>query len=163
MESDEDCYKATPQTKGTIAHKPVDEKRSSTSRYDIQSLSVYCDSLGISGKIDIYKEDMKLLIERKNNIKQLYRGQLYQLWGQYYCMKEMGFHVEHIAFYEISTNKMIPVSLPREKERLELEQFIKRFRSFNPLEDFVTVNTNKCRHCIYCNLCDKSMTDNVYT
>ena len=35
MESDEDCYKATPQTKGTIAHKPVDEKRSSTSRYDI--------------------------------------------------------------------------------------------------------------------------------
>ena len=31
------------------------------------SLPVYCDELGISGKIDVYKQDQHLLIERKNN------------------------------------------------------------------------------------------------
>lgn len=29
------------------------------------SLPVYCDELGISGKIDVYKQDKHLLIERK--------------------------------------------------------------------------------------------------
>lgn len=67
MESDEDLYKATPQIKGTIAHNGVDEKKSSTQRSDIMSLPVYCDELGISGKIDVYKQDKHLLIERKNN------------------------------------------------------------------------------------------------
>ena len=66
MESDEDMYKATPQTKGTIAHQGVDQKKSSTCRKDIMSLPVYCDELGISGKIDIYKQDKRLLIERNN-------------------------------------------------------------------------------------------------
>ena len=67
MESDEDLYKATPQIKGTIAHHSVDEKKSSTRRSDVMSLPVYCDELGISGKIDVYKQDKHLLIERKNN------------------------------------------------------------------------------------------------
>ncbi|WP_368365398.1 type V CRISPR-associated protein Cas4 [Leyella stercorea] len=66
MESDEDLYKATPQIKGTIAHQGGgDEKKSSTRRSDIMSLPVYCDELGISGKIDVYKQDKHLLIERK--------------------------------------------------------------------------------------------------
>lgn len=42
-----------------------DEKKSSTRRSDIMSLPVYCDELGISGKIDVYKQDKHLLIERK--------------------------------------------------------------------------------------------------
>ena len=67
MEADEDLYKATPQTKGTIAHQGVDEKKGSTRKSDIMSLSVYSDELGISGKIDVYKQDKHLLIERKNN------------------------------------------------------------------------------------------------
>ncbi len=45
------------------------------------SLPVYCDELGISGKIDVYKQDKRLLIERKNNLKRIFRGQIYQLWG----------------------------------------------------------------------------------
>ena len=69
MEADEDLYKAIPQTKGTIAHKGVDEKNGSTRKNDIMSLPVYSDELKISGKIDVYKQDKHLLIERKNNLK----------------------------------------------------------------------------------------------
>ena len=142
MESDEDLYKATPQIKGAIAHNGVDEKKSSTRRSDIMSLPVYCDELGISGKIDVYKQDKHLLIERKNNLKRIFRGQIYQLWGQYFCLKEMGYEVEQLAFYEIST---------------------KQFKRYNPASTTIQINPNKCTHCIYCNLCDKTNTDNVYT
>ena len=65
MESDGDLYKAAPQTKGTLAHQGVDEKKGSTRKSDIMALPVYCDELGISGKIDVYKQDKRLLIERR--------------------------------------------------------------------------------------------------
>ena len=87
MESDGDLYKAAPQTKGTLAHQGVDEKKGSTRKSDIMSLPVYCDELGISGKIDVYKQDKRLLIERKNNLKRIFRGQIYQLWGQWLWFK----------------------------------------------------------------------------
>lgn len=163
METDEDLYKAVPQTKGTLAHQGVDEKKGSTRKGDIMSLPVYCDELGISGKIDVYKQDKRLLIERKNNLKRIFRGQIYQLWGQYFCLKEMGYEVERLAFYEISTNKMTPVELPDEHGKQELVDFIEQFKHYNPVSTRIQVNTNKCIHCIYSNLCDKTNTDNVYT
>lgn len=163
MDADEDMYKAEPQTKGTIAHRGIDLKKASTRKADMMSLPVYSDSLGISGKIDVYRQDRRLLIERKSNLKKIFRGHIYQLWGQYFCMEEMGYEVNGLAFYEVSTNKTIPVELPGDKGREELESFIRRFRSYNPAEDIFTINANKCSHCIYCNLCDKTAGDNVYT
>ena len=103
------------------------------------------------------------MIERKNNLKQIFKGQIYQLWGQYFCMVEMGYQVDAIAFYEISTNKMIPIALPDDQSRQELTDFLRKFRSFDPLHTPFKINTNKCTHCIYCNLCDKTSFDNVYT
>lgn len=163
MESDEDIYKAKPQSKGTDAHKSIDKKSGSTRQADIFALPVFSDSLGISGKIDVYKKDRKLLIERKYMLKNIYRGQIYQLWGQYFCMTEMGYEIEHLAFYEISTNKMIRIDLPGEAGREELERHIANFKAYNPSESSFRVNPNKCVHCIYCNLCDKTTQDNVYT
>lgn len=163
MEADEDLYKAVPQIKGTVAHQGVDGKSGSTRKDAILSRTVYCDQLGISGKIDVYKQDKHMLIERKNNLKRIFRGQIYQLWGQYFCMKEMGYEIDKLAFYEISTNKMMVIDVPGEAERQELIAFIQRFKSYNPASDKITVNPNKCIHCIYCNLCDKTTTDNVYT
>lgn len=163
MEADEDLFQATPQTKGAMAHQGVDQKTGSTRRNDIMSLNVYSDELGISGKIDIFKQDQRLLIERKNNLKRIYQGQIYQLWGQYFCMTEMGFSVERLAFYEISSNKMLEVKTPDERGKLELITFIQRFKAYNPENTMINVNPNKCAHCIYCNLCDKTNSENVYT
>lgn len=163
MESDEGLYKATPQTKGSIAHECIDRKQSSTRKVDIMSLPVYSDQLKLSGKIDIYKQDRFLLMERKNNLKNIYRGQIYQLWAQCFCMTEMGYRVDSLAFYEISSNKVIPVDLPGESGRAELQYFIDAFRCYDPYTDSTVTNPNKCTHCIYCNLCDKTAKDNVYT
>ena len=78
-------------------------------------------------------------------------------------MTEMGYTVNELYFYEISTNKIFPINLPGEKERKELERFISAFYEFNPSLSAFHINSNKCRHCIYCNLCDKTELDNVYT
>lgn len=162
MDTDEDIFHATPQTRGKEAHGTIDNKSASTKKTDLISLPVCSEHLGIMGKIDIYKGDQKLLVERKYQLNHIFRGQIYQLWAQYFCMAEMGFEVERMALYEISTNKMIPVGVPGCREREELESFIHKFKTYNPL-DPITVNPNKCAHCIYCNLCDKTSTDNVYT
>jgi CRISPR-associated protein Cas4 len=114
------------------------------------------------GKIDLYRKGQKLLIERKYQLKKIFKGQIYQLWAQYFCMKEMDYEVEHLSFYEISTNKMVPIELPGYNGYIELKSFIKEFRQFNP-NDRISVNYNKCIHCIYCNICDKTNLNNVYT
>lgn len=78
------------------------------------------------------------------------------------CLKEMGYAVEELAFYEISTNKMILVKMPDEEDIRMFKGFIDRFRKYNPEETPFIVNPNKCHHCIYCNLCDKTTENNVY-
>jgi CRISPR-associated exonuclease Cas4 len=163
MGADEELYKASPQIRGTIAHQGVDSKTGSTRKGDLMSLPVYSDELGISGKIDIYKQDRHLLVERKNNLKRIFRGQTYQLWGQYFCMREMGYEVERLAFYEMSTNKMFEVERPGDSEKRELVEFVEKFKRYSPGVTDFKANPNKCVHCIYCNLCDKTATDNVYT
>lgn len=163
MDTNEDIYKATPQISGSNAHNATNNKTSSTRKDDIMSLPVISEELGLTGIIDIYKGDRHLLIERKNNLKRIFRGQLYQLWAEYYCMIEMGYRVDSIAFYEISTNKMIYQPLPNNNDKLELISFIEKFRSYLPCTTKFTINSNKCQHCIYSNLCDKTIEDNVYS
>lgn len=163
MESDETMYHATPQTKGKTAHKTVDKKVASNRADDLLALPVYSEEYGLMGKIDVYKKKEKKLIERKYQLKQIFQGQIYQLWAQMLCLQEMGYEVDTMAFYEISTNKMIPVALPSAQELSQFKAFINCFRSFDPSSTHFSINPNKCRHCIYCNLCDKTDTDNVYT
>jgi CRISPR-associated exonuclease Cas4 len=162
MGGDEDLVHATPQTQGKAAHAAIDEKTYSSRKDEITSLSVYSNELGIIGKIDLYKGREKLLIERKYQLNTIYQGQIYQLWAQYFCMTEMGYTVKKLAFYAISTNKMFPVELPTDEGKKELQNFILRFKTFDPTQS-ISANINKCTHCIYCNLCDKIDTENVYT
>ena len=161
LDTDEGLYHATPQTVGRISHKATDSKTSSTSKNDIFSLSVYSCRFRLMGKIDVFRSDKKLLIERKKQLKQIFKGQIYQLWAQYLCLIEMGYEVKQLAFYEISSNKTIPISLPDDNDIKEFSSFIETFRNFNP-EKTVNINPNKCKHCIYCNLCDKTEEENVY-
>lgn len=161
METDETIFHAAPQTRGKIAHETIEKKTSSNRKDDLISLPVYSTRFKLMGKIDIFRRKEKLLIERKYQLKQIYQGQLYQLWAQYFCLQEMGYEVEHLAFYEISTNKMIPVALPNEIDIFKFNAFIENYLQFNPA-DKIPTNINKCKHCIYCNLCDKTESENVY-
>ena len=46
------------------------------------------------GKIDVYRAKDKYLVERKYQLRQIYQGQIYQLWAQMFCLQEMGYEVE---------------------------------------------------------------------
>lgn len=162
MESDEDIYHAVPQLRGKIAHQSIDQKSYSTSKNEITALKVYSKELGVYGVIDLFRVEQKLLIERKFQLRRIHQGQLYQLWAQYFCLSEMGYLVERLAFYETSTNRMFPVELPKAAEKNNLIDIICSFREYTP-EKPLLVNSNKCIHCIYCNLCDKTNRNNVYT
>lgn len=163
MNTDEGQYKALPQVQGKVAHQSSDNKTASNRADDILSLPVYSEEYGLMGKIDVYKKKEKKLIERKYQLKQIFQGQIYQLWAQMFCMQEMGYEIETLAFYETSTNKMISVAMPTEEDILLFKKFIHRFRSYEPSSTPFTVNPNKCIHCVYCNLCDKTTQDNVYS
>ncbi len=78
-----------------------------------------------------------------------------------FCLQEMGYEVEKIAFYEISSRRTIPIQLPDENDILVFERFLETFRNYDPCKPFKP-NNNKCKYCIYCNLCDKTSEDNVY-
>lgn len=159
--TDESLYHAVPQTRGRIAHKSVDEKRASTHKDVLESISVSSIKYGIVGKIDVFKVKEKMLIERKYQLKQIFQGQLYQLWAQMLCLDEMGYKVEQLAFYETSTRKTILVEKPSTEDIMSFEEFLSTIRKFDPMAP-LSQNLNKCRHCIYCNLCDKTDEDNVY-
>jgi len=158
---DESLYHAAPQIRGSISHEATDTKKSSTSKDDFLSLPIFSDMLGIIGKIDCFKVSEGHLIERKHKLKKIYRGQLYQIWAQYFCLKEMGYDVKRLSFYEISTKKTINVDLPGSAEFNELKLVIVKYNQYNP-DDEIDTNKNKCIHCIYCPMCDKTDTDNVY-
>lgn len=145
MDTDEELFHAKPQARGKMAHESVDKKTSSSLKDEIQSLPISSDELGIMGKIDVYRQKEKLLVERKYKIARIYRGQLYQIWAQYFCMLEMGHEVEKLAFYEISTNKMINVDLPTESDKEELLAFIEKYKNYD-LNTSFKINENKCCH-----------------
>lgn len=162
MDMDEESYQATPQIKGKVAHSSIDNKTYSTQANDIMALSVISEELGVMGKIDLYKCKERLLIERKYQLKQIYQGQIYQLWAQYFCLLEMGYQVDSLAFYEISSNEMNYIDLPTQADKQQLIDFIALYREYNPMTS-LDINPNKCMHCIYCNLCDKINIENVYS
>jgi len=54
MGGEDELVHATPQTQGKAAHATIDEKKYSSRKDEITSLSVYSNELGIIGKIDFY-------------------------------------------------------------------------------------------------------------
>lgn len=116
MEADKDIYQAKPQVRGTLSHQATDNKTSTTKADVILSLQVYSERYHLMGKIDVYRKKEKMLIERKYQLKQIYQGQIYQLWGQMFCLQEMGIE--------------------------QFGEFIHQFNSFNPANE---ININPKR------------------
>lgn len=75
-------YQSQYQINGTKAHEKVDNKKYSTRKSVKMALDVYSDEYKIVGKIDLYDEISKTLIERKNLI---IPRSIWKLW----VLKEM--------------------------------------------------------------------------
>ncbi len=143
------------QKNGHAAHETIDNKNYSTRKETLMALPVFSEKYNLCGKIDIYHGKEKLLVERKKKITEIYDGYRYQLYAQYYCMLEMGYEVESLAFHSLSDNNRIPVELPDDNKRMEFESVIDKIQRYD-LETEFTANQNKCEKCVYSSLCDYS-------
>lgn len=153
--SEETLYQTTEQTEGKAAHATLDTKTYTTAKFVLQTIDVYSEKYGIGGKIDSFDQNKKLLTERKKKINTIYDGYVYQLYAQYHCLTEMGYRVEKIRLYSMDDNKCYPIALPKDDQERQkgFERLLESIREFK-LEDIFEANTNKCKHCIYSNLCD---------
>ena len=61
-------YHNKAQTIGKIKHETIEEKRYSTSKYILQNMDVYSEKYKLCGKIDVYNQKTKELVERKYHI-----------------------------------------------------------------------------------------------
>jgi CRISPR-associated protein Cas4 len=147
-------YKSHYQTAGKLAHQKIDFQKYSSSRDVLQGIEVFSENFGIIGKIDLYDKKSKILTERKNKIKKIYDGYGFQLLAQKICLEEMGFPVEKMRFYSLSDNK--EYLFENEPEAFKnFKKILVEMRSFNPLTSFKISNPEKCRKCIYRELCRK--------
>jgi CRISPR-associated protein Cas4 len=140
---------------GKAAHETVDTNRYSTKKNIITGIPVYSEKYNLSGCIDIYDANEKLLVERKRKIATIYDGYRYQLYAQYFCMVEMGYEVEKLAFHSLIDNKRYVIGIPGNAEIQEFENLLQKIQNFD-LKDTFIANQNKCEQCVYSSLCDTS-------
>lgn len=151
-------YQTAAQINGSSAHEAIDNGTYSTRKNIITSIDVYCETYNLVGKIDIYDSNRKMLIERKRQIRKIYDGYIFQLFAQYFAMKEMGYEVKRLQFYSMTDNKTYPVKLPQEDLDMfeKFEDVIQRIKTFK-MEDFQQQNIEKCKNCIYESACDRGL------
>lgn len=149
-------YQTDSQLNGTKAHESVDQKRYTTKKDVITVLDVYSEEYGLVGKIDIYDKKRKLLVERKKHVTEIYDGYIFQLYGQYFALTEMGYEVQKLQIHSIDDNKNYSVNLPENDETMKNKfvEVISEMRSFE-LDSFYQSNINKCNRCIYADACDR--------
>lgn len=159
-----EVYSAEPQVKGKSGHADIDN----TTQFDdcknmdvLKGIYVISNYLGVYGKIDLYYRKKLFLVERKFQVKTLYRGYYYQLWAQKVALNEMGYKVDRMAFFSIKERRYHDISQPSNIEITELRSHIQKIARYD-FEAELNVNAEKCKHCIYSSLCDKTTLEHVY-
>lgn len=146
-------YHQSPQLVGKIKHENIEEGEYSTAKRYLQGMEVYSEKYGLAGKIDIYDQEQKSLIERKTKVVNIYDGYRYQLYAQMFALQEMGYSVEKLFIHSLTDNKRYPIDLPEGDELERFEDLIEQIRSFEVSKFPVIDNEQKCNNCIYRALC----------
>ena len=141
------------QITGKALHKKIDDNTWTQSDV-ICSQSFESRKYGLYGKIDKYYPKKKTLVESKAKIVTIYDGYVFQLYAQYFAMKESGIGVENLELYSIKDNMKYPVLLPEEDKAMfsKFEKLIDALHNFT-IEGFKQENLEKCKNCIYANAC----------
>lgn len=157
-DADTRTIQTTDQTLGTASHSSIIDQSYSTRSDVLQGIYVYSSKYNLLGKIDLFHIKRGLLTERKRQIKQVFDGYVYQLYGQYYGLLERGYEINALRLYSQIDNKVYPVPLPQDDPEMfgKFENTIQDFESFD-LSRFVQTNPDKCARCIYTNACDRSL------
>lgn len=151
-------YQSDKQIDGTAVHSSIDNNTYSSKKSIYTGIDVYCEKYGIIGKIDMYDEEKKLLMERKKTVKVIYDGYIFQVYAQYFALEEMGYRVNSIIIHSITDNKNYYIPLPKQNEVMfeKFESTIKDMHEFD-VEKFIQNNSEKCRTCIYEPACDRGI------
>ncbi len=153
-DTDRIMYQDSSQINGTFAHSSIDNQTYSTRKSVLQGYEVYSEEWNLIGKIDLFDMDKGLLCERKKKINTIFDGYIFQLYGQYFSLVEMGFVVKEIRLYSLDDNKIYPVALPGQNSEMfqKFKTLIESIENFS-LDSFSQNNPEKCRKCIYEPLC----------
>ncbi len=149
----ESTYHSSPQTRGKLNHTTIDTGTYASEETFLQGLEVYSEVYGLIGKIDLYDRGKKTLIERKSKISFLHKGYFFQMYAQYFAMKEMGFIVDHLVLRSLADNKRYDVPLPTGDELADFEKTVREIQNFDIITAPLESNLKKCDHCIYRALC----------
>ena len=157
-ETDRMVYQSPLQLNGSAAHEKSDTGRYSDRKDMFQGTPVYCEKYNLAGKIDTFDAKNGILTERKRTIKRIYEGYVFQLYGQYFSLKEMGYEVNEIRLYSVTDNKIYKILKPEEDEEMlqKFEKIIDMINSFD-MASFSQDNYEKCQRCIYEPLCSYSL------
>lgn len=157
-EKEKVLYQTSDQLNGTKAHQAIDKGTYSTSKKILQGSSIICLQYHLLGKIDTFDVEYGRLTERKKHISKIYDGYIFQLYGQCFSLREMGYRVNRIRFHSMDDNKNYDILLPEKDMAMvhKFEETIKAIRSFS-LDGFKQDNIQKCQKCIYEPACDRTL------
>ena len=148
-----DNFRETPQVRGLAAHSAIDNGTYSAKKNILQGTMVYSYQYGLLGRIDIFDIAAGSLVERKYSITAIYDGFRYQLYAQYFALKEMGYTVNSLSLYSSKDNRKYKIAIPEKAEIAAFEAVLKQIRTYDPEKDFSPPNLIKCRHCNYREIC----------
>lgn len=152
-------YRQKPQLAGEEAHKTIDTNTYSSRKSIMMGTEVYSEKYNIVGKIDVFDTNSGVLTERKREIKNIYDGYVFQVFAQYFALIEMGYNVNKIVIHDLIHNKNYLIPLPTENNEmfLKFEKLISEIQNFDLIDSIFSPNIEKCKNCIYNQLCDKSL------
>lgn len=147
----------TYQLNGTAAHQKSDAGTYSTRKSMLQGISVYCEKYDLIGKIDTFDTSTGLLTERKKKIIRIYDGYVFQIYAQYFSLREMGYDVKRLRLYSMDDNKSYDLPKPEEDPEMlrKFEALLQKMKIFQ-FDGFQQENPLKCMKCIYEPLCSFS-------
>lgn len=151
-------YKGEKQIVGTYMHKRIDSGEYSSNKDILSGIDVYSEQYGLIGKIDVYDAKTRVLTERKTHISHIYDGQIMQVYGQYYCLTEMGYLVEKIIIHSLDDNKNYDIDLPCNNPEYKDKFFdlLKDIKDFK-MDGYAPSSEEKCKTCVYNAICDRSL------
>lgn len=124
VDFDDRTHKARAQMAGKFKHETIDAGTYSTRADIISGKSVWSESLGVGGKIDIYDARDKHLIERKSRVKKIHEGYLLQIYAQVCALEESGMSVSRISLHSLDDNKRYTIPIPTDNDRKRLHDVI---------------------------------------
>ncbi len=128
---DTDIYHEEAQVEGKLNHANIEEGKYSTAKRYLQGTTVYSEKYNLGGKIDIYDQETKTLIERKTKIKKVHQGHRFQLYAQMFALEEMGYKVEKLRIQSLKDNQRYDIPLPDHIDISDFERTIKQMREYD--------------------------------